>query len=727
MIHRVEFSGNRRMDTAALLPYLTLKVGDRFSADEISRSIKALHQTGYFDRIDVESDPLEGGVALTFVAHERPFLTEVTFEGNRHVGSDKLKERIDAKTHTFLDPQKIQDHVQQIKKYYEEEAYYHARVASSVRALADDQAAVVFQIDEGERARVRSIRFSGNHAFDEKTLRKQIKTAPHFWLTSWWTQSDRYQDDVIAADVDRLREFYLNHGHLQVEVERPQVTVSPDQKAFDLVFVISEGEAFRIGKIALADHTHFDTSALMGLLQGKEGEIANRGRVREDGMRLIEFYGEHGYLFADAAPEWTPGVSEGTVNLTYRIKEGEEIHVREVHIAGNEKTRDWVIRRELRFNEQERLDTRLLRRSYQRLQNLNFFEEIDLVPQPVTPGWVDVDIRVKEKLTGVFSIGGNYSSEEKFGAVTDVTLGNLFGRGQLLRVKAELGKRRTTYSLSLKEPYLFGSEVSGTAEVFNHLRDLTGSYEEKRKGGGVTLGRAFGEYESASLSYTLEHLEIFDVQADAPQIIRDQAGESVTSALGVSLVRDTRDFIFDPKEGGRSSLVLEYAGTVLGGDNDYMKAVADTGRFFPLWRDHVFSLHGRVGYASGIGKKDLPVGERFFVGGINTLRGFKFGKAGPTDAKTGESIGGNKELLFNAEYLVPLVPAARIKAVLFYDYGQGFGDADRITFSHLRQTAGVGIRWISPIGPLRWEWGRNLRPQKGERQEVIDFSIGTLF
>ncbi len=722
VIRRLEVEGLRRLHASALRPLLTVKEGDLFSPDEVTRSVKVLYGTGFFTQVDVESEGADGGIALTFVVRERPVIVDLLFEGNDTLGAAQLSENLASKTGALVDAQKVKDDVQKIKRLYEKEGYYNAEIVPEIKSLNDEQAAVIFRIDEGKPVRIGKVRFTGNRLFDDAVLQKQIQTAPHFWLTSWWTQRDRFQNETAAADVEKLRDFYFDRGYLQAKVDPPKVERVAE--SLEVTFAIEAGEQFKIGKIDLTGHTVFRTADLQPLVQSKAGEVANRGKVREDVARLMEFYGERGHLFSRVFPDWE--LREGNrVDLTYRITEGVPVSVREIHITGNDKTDDKTIRRELRFNEQEPVNTQLLRRSYQRLQNLNFFEEIAMQPTDVAPGWVDIDVAVKEKLTGVFSIGGNYSSTDKFGAVTDVTLGNFLGRGYLLRAKAEIGGRRTTYSLSFRNPALWDSEVSGTFDLFNQVRDFTSSYEEKRIGGGIRLGRPFGEYEHGSLSYTVENLDVFDVKKDAPQLIKDQEGESLTSALELSLSRDTRDFIYDPKEGGRLSLSMKYAGTFLGGDNDYTKVVGDWGRAVPLWWEHVLAIHGRIGYAAGLGDDTLPIGERFFVGGINTIRGFKFGKAGPIEK--GEIVGGNKELFFNVEYLLPLIADAKIKGVLFYDYGRGFNDSERIGFSGLRQAAGIGIRWFSPIGPLRLEWGRNLNPREGESRDVQEFSIGSLF
>lgn len=727
-IKLIEVDGNRKIDRATILSKMTLKEGDLFAPEQIREDIKVLYRMGYFDRVEVETEGFEGGLAVTFKVHEKPFLIDVIYEGNENIDKDKLKEKVPVKTDTFLNMEEINSYVDKIKKVYEADAYYSAEVTPVIQFASEDQAVLTFLIKEGERAYVRSVRMKGNEAFSGKELRKQIETSKYFWLTSWMTESGRYKEETIQADLERLREHYLNHGYLQVQVAAPKVDLSEDKEWFDITFSIVEGDQFRIREIRYEGNKLFETERLINATKSKEGNIFNRGQIRQDIMSMVDLYGERGYIFANVVPQLSPHLEDKTVDVTFHVTEDDPVKVREIHITGNDKTRDKVIRREIRVNEQELVNTKLLRRSFQRLNNLNFFENIDIVPEQVEPGWVDLEVKVKEKPTGTFSVGGGYSSVDRFIIMTEVTQGNLFGRGQLLRARVDLGRRRTSNTLTFREPYLFDSNISGTVDLFNTVR-IFSSYQEKRLGGDLILGRPFGEYVNGTVSYTVQTLEIFKVQQRAPDRIKDQAerGDTLTSALGFSLTRDTRDFIFDPTDGGRNSISLQYAGTFLGGDNDYYKVVFDSSRFFPLWREHVLSIRGRVGYAVGIGDEELPIGERFYVGGINTVRGFKFGKAGPITS-TGEILGGNKELFMNVEYLIPLVPEAKIKWLFFYDIGRAFDDSEAIRFSELRQGAGFGIRWISPVGPLRLEMGANLDPQRGEPSGFIpEFSIGTLF
>jgi len=747
----IEIKGNQKIDRMTLLSKLTVKEGDLFSPDQIQDDIKNLYKMGFFEHVAVESEGLEGGVALYFVVRERPFLIDVVYEGNKELDADKLNEAVSIRPQSFFDPEAVAGYVQKIKAAYEAEAYYNTSVIPVTQILPENQAVLTFVIEEGEQAYIREILFEGNDAFKAKRLKKEIETATYFWLTSWITESGRYKKEQLDFDRERLKEFYMNEGYFEVDIGAPKVVLSEDKQWFEITLPIREGEIFSLGTIDYEGSVLFEKEELATLTESKEGATFNRGLLRQDISRMVDHYGERGYIYANINPNIQPGAAARTVDVVFQIVEGEPVTVREIHISGNDKTRDKVIRREIRVNEQETINTKGLRRSFQRLYNLNYFETVNLVPKPLEPGWVDLDVEVKEKPTGTFSIGGGYSSEDQFVATVDVTMGNFLGKGQLLKFRAETGRRRETYSLTFREPYLFDSQYSGTTNLFNQVRDF-GSYDEKRRGGDLILGRSFGEYTHASTSYTIETLEVFNLDAATPVIdpvtglqrldengnpvfqsivpiqARNQAalGETLTSSLGFSLARDTRDFAFDPKEGSRNSISFEYAGTFLGGDNDYYKVVTDSSRFFPLWWDHIFSLHGRFGFAEGIGEKELPVGERFYVGGINTVRGFKFGKAGPI-SNLGEILGGNKQLYFNVEYLVPLVKEAKIKMVLFYDYGAAFDDGETIARSGMRKSAGAGIRWISPVGPLRLEWGRNLDPRPGEASKTVEFSIGSLF
>jgi outer membrane protein insertion porin family len=622
------------------------------------------------------------------------------------------------------------------------------------------------------------VTFEGNTRVPTKRLRKVVATKPYFWLTSWVTSRGIFKHDDLEQDAERLRDFYLNEGYVQVQVGTPNIVPEPNGKGLRVTYPVEEGEQYTVARITLSGHTVLASSELSEGLVLHEGDIFRRNLLRQDMSLLTDRYGERGYAFVDIRPQFVPRPESRSIDLTYEIREGRPVMVRTVAVEGNEKTYDWVIRRELRVSEQELVNTKALKRSFQRINNLNFFENVEILPNPIGDDQMDITVRVKEKPTGTFSVGGGYSSVDHIVYQANIEQGNLFGRGQLLRARMEKSTSTTSnYSITFREPYLFDRPVAGTIDLYSNERRLT-TYRDGRTGVSLGLNRWFGEYLSAGVSYTREVTRIFNLTTydptppvcsdpldtstcvdpnpndnatpDAPPAIVAEAarGKVTTSSLGVSMARDTRDFSFDPREGQRHSLSIEYAGGPLQGDNRFYRIVTDHSAFFPAFWNTVFSLHLRFGYLGG---QQYPFSERFVVGGINTVRGFDYGTAGRVDPRTGEIFGGNKELIFNAEYVFPLIQDAKMKGVLFFDAGRAFDDqgryvdeakttpllgpddkpmttGERLRIGDLRYSVGFGIRMLLPIGPIRLEWGYNLDSQPGEKTGAFpEFTIGSVF
>lgn len=725
-IKLIEVKGNRRIDTAAIRAKIKSKENALFLPDRLREDLRAIYQMGYFDQVNIETESFEGGVKVTFLVTEKPFITEILFDGNKNVKTEDLKEKVTLKPQSFLDLQQVKEQSERLRLFYQGKGYYAAQIIPVVKRVAEDRATITFFILEGEKAKIRMIRFKGNQIFSAKEIKKNLISQEYSWWSSWFTSSGFYKEEDTSKDVEQIQNYYLNHGYLQVQVGGPEVTLSSDKKWFEITYPVIEGALFTVKKIDIQGNTVFSKDRLRGLLKTKENQLFRRSLLREDLAAITDLYGDKGYIYANVIPQFSPNQETRTVDLLLEISEENQIRVRQINIFGNDKTRDKVIRRELKVNEQEVIDTQALRRSFERLRNLNFFENVEIVPEPVGKEHVDLNVRVKEKSTGSFSIGGGYSSQDRFVGLFELAQGNFLGRGELLRAKVELGKRRTSYSLTFREPYLLDQPVSGTVDLFNQTRNFD-TYKERRYGGDLSLGKNFTEYVGGSVSYLLESVRIFDVTNAAPGQIRRQRGKTITSSVGLSLTRDSRDFFFDPHKGSRLSISMEYAG--LGGDNEFIKVIGDSSKYFPLWFDTVLSLHARVGYAEGLNGKKLPLGERFYVGGINTVRGFAFGRAGPLD--NDQIIGGNAEFIFNAEYIFPLLPE-RVKGVVFFDAGRAYDDellssSQKIALRSLKTGAGVGLRFILPIGPIRLEWGYNLNRQRGERASELEVSIGTLF
>jgi len=649
-IKQIGIQGNQRIETEAIRARIKTQIGSPLVPDELREDLKAIYEMGYFADVQIETELLVDGTKVTFIVKERPFLVDVQYAGNKEITVDKLKEQVLLQTQTFVDDLQIKNNAERIRRTYEQEGYYQTRVIPVLKNVGEDRMSLVYYIKEGGKARIRELEFEGRHAVPAKTLLKSMETRKYSTLFSWLTSSGYYKKEVLNLDVERIREVYLNNGYLEIQVGAPEVEFHDSRTQVRVPFPVAhgdldhsyefrevrasiripvvEGEQFRIRKIDVTGNKVLDTSRIISALNLSEGDLFRRNRLQEGIAAIHDLYGERGYLFANVVPQFSTRPDDQTVDLVLQSNEHRQIRIRQIRISGNNKTRDKVIRREIRLNEQEVINTKLLRRSFQRINNLNFFDSIEITPHRFGEDQVDLSVQVKEKSTGAMSIGGGYSSVDSFVGLVEITQGNLFGRGQLLRARGQVGGISSTYSLTFREPYLLDRPISGTVDIFNLQRDFS-TYQERRIGGDLVLGKAFTEFVSGSLRYKLETLEIFEVSDDAPGQIQDQEGKSSTSSIRTTLARDTRDFFFDPREGMRTSLSVEYAGTFLGGSNDFVKTILDMSRFFPLFWDTVFSLHGRLGYAAGIQSDELPIGERFFVGGINTVRGVDFGEAGP--------------------------------------------------------------------------------------------------
>ncbi|MHB8482377.1 MAG: outer membrane protein assembly factor BamA, partial [Nitrospiria bacterium] len=677
--------------------------------------------------IRFETEGFEGGVKLFIIVSEKPILKDVSYIGNEKIKKETLKEKVYIKKDTFIDLAQIKSYQEKLTQYYLGEGYYNVDIVPVIEKLENNQINLGFYIKEGSKTEIKSIRFEGNHIFNDKKLKSVIELKEYFWLTSWVTDRGIYKAEEGQNDSERIKELYLNNGYLTVQVGPPEVTLTPDKKWFNLKFIVSEGPQFTVKKITVSGNTLFPSDEILKKMKTQEGEIFKRDVLRQDISALTDLYGEKGYAFFNATPQFITDNAARTVDLNLDISEGKLTYIRNINISGNDKTRDKVIRREIRLDEQGLFNTQSLKRSYERIRNLNFFDNIEISPERVNENLMDLNVKVKEKSTGQISLGGGYSSVEHLMGMFEISEGNFLGEGYLLKTKAQLGGFSTIYDITFSDPYINDQPISGSVNIFR-LEEYFISYSERKIGGNIVLGKTFGEYTSASLSYTLQYIDFFNLLPATDQRILDIStlGQLSTSSLGLGVARDTRDFIFDPTSGGRNSISLTYAGPELGGSEQYYKVVADTSRFFPLIWNSVFSLHGEAGYIRDI-KGNPTLFEGFIVGGMNTLRGFDYGKAGPL-GPLGEIIPAAKMLLFNAELLFPLVPEAKIKGVVFFDSGKGFDVGEPVTVDKLRYGAGFGVRWVIPqLGPIRFEWSRNLRPLNFEETSRFDFSIGSVF
>ena len=724
-IHSIEVQGNQHIELQAILGELTIKKGDAFSQEHIREQIQRIYSMGFFEDVEIKTEIIPKGVMVVIRVQEKLFTSEVVFDGNEEISDDKLEEKVTVRNQMFLDKEQVKISVENLRKLYQDKGYYHAQLVPIMDILEGNRTRLTFVIEEGNQAHIKTIEFETLSVVEKKELLAGMANREWSWPWSYFSDAGILRREEIPNDVERIKEVYLNKGYLDVQVGTPRIELDETKEWFALLFPVVEGEPYIVSQIVYTGNTIFSDEELQEGLSFESGAVFQRARIREEITRITDLYGSLGYAFTEAQPAVDPDPLSRSTKVTFSIDEGEMVRIRDIKISGNNKTRDNVIRRELRVAERDMIDSPAIKRSFARLKNLNFFETVEILPKQISPGEVDLDVRVKEKPTGAFSIGGGFSTLDQFTLIADITEGNFLGRGYLARIRGQVGGRRTLGTITFRNPRIFDSLTSAQVDIFRSDTDFL-TYRQKRMGTNLTFGQGFSEYLSGTISLVAEKITIKDPSSDAPDIILDQQGTQSTTGFRSTLFRDSRDFYIDPRQGSRMGIRTSLGTEYLGGSNSFYSVSFDALKFFPLpfW-DFRISTRGRIGYGSAFSGEDYPLSEFFFVGGINTVRGFKFGRAGPvTDSNDPE--GGNKQLIWNNDLIFPILPDAKLNGVLFFDYGEGFAEGDNLSLN-LRQAAGFEVRWISPFGPLRAAYGYNLKPRSGEKSAVFEFSVGSVF
>lgn len=734
-VDEIVIAGTRRVDPGAIRAVVTIKPGPAVSADDIDRSTKAVFQMARFSDVRVALEEQDGKNVLSFTVVERPLVRTVKFSGNKELSEEKLRALITIKTPDLYDATVLSKNIEAILKAYKEAGYYAAKVEPQIDVTDLNEANITLNVIEGEEILIDSIRFEGNKAFTAKELKKGMETQER-WFLSWMTGRGAYQEEVLNNDLALLTDRYFDLGHIQVKVHQPQVKMIKENRYLDILIEIEEGEQFRIGAVEVSGDLLRSREELITLLGLPSGDLFSRKKLREGMMKVNDLYADEGYAYVNVAPLSKVNPEARTVDLTIEIEKSFLVVTRKIHVAGNSKTIDKVIRREIMLNEGDNFSATKIKESRRRIQNLGFFEEVKIGTEKTdSPGFMDLLVEVKEKPTGTFSLGFGYSSIDGFIGQTSITQDNLLGRGYKGNLSAAVGSKSTTYQFGLLDPQFLDSNLTLGFDLYKTDREYT-DFSKKAMGGNLKLGIPLSYNVKSFFVYRYEEKEIYDVDPSASSSIRDQEGFSTLSSIYASLSRDTTDFRIDPSTGTLSSASIEFAG--LGGTEKFIKYELDHRYFRPLIWKFVFSAHGRLGYVQEINNEPIPIDERYYLGGLSSLRGFQPREVGPrtmivsTDSNgnvlssTYEFQGGTKSGYGNLEITFPLVAESGFKGVIFYDAGNAWSE-DQDYFSDIRHSAGFGLRWMSPLGPLRLEWGKNLDPRDGEDSSDLQFSIGTMF
>ncbi len=733
----IEIAGNKKIETGTIRSRMIEKAGDKFIPSRVRRDVINIYRMGYFSDVKVDAEGYQGGLKLTFTVVERPILASFNFDGNTNIKSAKLRGKVNLSAYSVYNPSLVEDNAEKLRLYYQDEGYYNAQVLPIIKKTKDE-VRVIYQIKEGAKVRIKKITIVGNKKISSAKIRKVMETKTYFPIWSWIMKTGRYKVLELSQDIERIKGLYYDHGYIQVSVGEPEVKLSPDRKGLYITIPIHEGRQFRYGRIEVNGNKIFSAKKLMSKVKSKPGEIMNRDKLRKDVVAITDLYGSKGYAFASVSPVVKPHVSTRLVDITFDISEGDQIFVNRINITGNVKTRDKVIRRELPFDEGDIYDTTSLKSTYERLRNLNFFSNVQIIPERKGKDKVNLDVNVKEKSTGSFSIGGGYSTIDRLVGIGEITQNNFLGLGEMLRFKGEFGARTQDFVLSFMEPWLLDKPVSLRIDLFKEARTYT-DYTQHSTGASLSLGRRFWDYWGITGSYSWSDESYYNVESSiqTDPLFTESEQLKTTGKIGVNFYRDSRDNYLDPRRGSNNSIYAEYAGTALGGDNAFYKVIGDTTWYFPFYFDTDFSLHGRIGYGHGLQGRPLPLDDRFFVGGMGTVRGLDWGTAGPrfpidengvlVPSPLGDPKGGNKEVVFNAEYTFPLFSAIKLRGVIFSDAGRAYDEGEGINFSKLSYTAGGGMRWTSPMGLIRLEYGFVLNRKEGQRAGKWEFSMGSMF
>jgi outer membrane protein insertion porin family len=736
--------GNERVEEAIILKEIKSKVGEPFSSEMVREDVKAVYRLGYFRDVQVDVAETRGGVVLTFVVIEKPFVADIIISGNLELSREDIEGVIDLKRDSVLEMDKINASVEEIKKLYTSKRYFGSEVDYGVELQEGNRAIVYFEIVEGVKGYLTKISFKGNTVFGARKLRSVMQTKEK-GLIWFLTKSGRLETDVLDVDISRIRNLYHDTGYVTVQVSAPEITLSKDKKSIQITISIDEGDQYRLGSLDVTGDILTTKEELLKGLKSRVEKVYRSSVVQKDLLWLTDQYADEGYAYVDVSPLTMLDHEQKLVHLTFKIEKGITVHIDRIEIAGNTKTRDKVIRRELKIAEGDLYSSTRLRKSRQRVMRTGYFKEVDLAPTPTEKReFLDLDIRVEETEMGRLEFGAGYGNVT--GVVGSVALshGNLFGLGYKAHIRAEVGERVMNFSTGFTDPRFLDTPYSLGFDAYNETYEYN-TYDADVTGGDIKVGREITDTIRADLSYLYERVRVYNIDyAYVPgDYIYDEwlRGANTTGKATLTLTRNTIDNIYNPTRG--SNIWISGAIAGLGGDNYFYAARGGASWFHPIVGDLVLNLRANVGMIRAYNDNNrgygVPLHEKFYVGGINSMRGFDRGMAGPVDInKYGdiEPIGALNMVSFQTEFLYPLSKAIGLRAAAFYDIGKGWGTDDNQphssldeNFFPLRHAVGVGIRWYSPFGPIRVDWGYNLFPEsgRGEKSAVWDFSMGAMF
>lgn len=754
-IKDIQITGQRKIEKEAIIAKLISQVGQDYSEKQIAKDIQVLFKMGYFVQIEVSKEVQNKSVSLEYHVIEKPVVSEIVFEGQVELKADELETQTGLKAYEILNNTKVKEAVLKLEKFYEEKGYYLVKIDPVIEDVKKDETVKVkFIITENDKVKVRKVTFLGNNKLKDSYLKSRMMTQESGFFTGM-SGSGSFKQDAFERDIQVLKYLYWNLGYVQVKIDRPLVTVTPDKKSIYITYHIDEGEQYNVGEVDFAGDLLFPKSELLGAVKIKDNEIFAVDVMQKDIAELQAKYGDLGYAFANVIPRYAFHEKEKKVDLVFEFEKGNKVYFGQINVLGNSKSRDKVVRRELKILEGELYNETRKRKSQENIQRLGFFDEVNFKTStpPDKPDQLNIDVVVKERNTGQLQLTAGYGSVQGMSLGGSIQQNNFRGLGQTLGARIDATKTRQDYSLSLTEPYLYDTQWSAGFDLFYIENKERINYDNRKVGGAVRLGHPlWHENVRGFLRYKLDNTALFETKDTDPNIFPLDTAKGLTSSVTATLEYDTRNDRFSPSRGIFADISYEYAG--LGGDLNYQEVSSHFRYFYNLfwdvvWRNNLTYLH-----LQSLNEKDVPFTERYQLGGAYTLRGYGSGTIGnrilsqyrydkiaanPDSnvyCQSGASeeqrlqcskvvFGGTKEVLFQSELQFPLIKEAGLSAVFFYDIGQA---EDEITQTKFMSDFGIGFRWLSPLGLLRFEWGWPLDRDDINRDTVnFEFSIGPPF
>lgn len=747
VVRDIQVNGIQRVDAGTIFSYLPVKVGDQFTEAQASEAIQRLYATGFFSDVKIDTS----NNVLVVTVQERPTIASVSFNGMREFDSKaiiKTLSQVGFGEGRVFDRSMLERAEFELKQQYLSKGKYGVEVTPIITPLPRNRVGVSFDIFEGDLARISDIKFVGNKAFSQSTLLDQMELTTSGMMT-WYTDTDKYSREKLEGDVERIRSFYLDRGYLEYSAEAPQVSISPDRQDIFITMTVHEGEPYTVRSVKVAGDLLGLDDKIQPLIGVKEGETFSAAKTNATVKAITEYLGTLGYAFANVNPNPVLDRDTHETDLTFYVDPGRRVYVRRIQIGGNTRTRDEVIRREMRQQEAAWYDAGSIKASRDRVDRLGYFNDVNITTAPVagSPDQVDVNVDVKEKPTGLINLGVGYGSTDKLILSAGISQDNIFGSGNSLSLQVNTSKTNRAAVISHTDPYWTKDGISKTTSLYYRRttpydsRDSFGDYRVTAYGAGLNFGVPISEFDRVFAGVSYEHNKLSELNPlTTPQAYQDfvtEYGESTNSFIfNVGWAKDTRDSAIAPNKGSYTKL----SGDISTMDLRYYMLSAQQQYYLPLGRAYTLAFNGLVDWGKSYGGKSFPVIKNVYGGGIGSVRGFEGASLGPRDVLTNDYLGGSRRIVGNIQLYLPFPGATRDRTLrwfLFTDAGQvtttGGGACTRGIGGHSedpcgwKYSAGIGLSWQSPLGPLQLSFGRALNAKEGDDKQAFQFQIGTGF